>query len=169
MCLDYWRQEYGIMSSIPLYNVQARFKFYTSEDNLIKEWKSSAKSNTHQTTFLEGILLKSLEKNGRYSHILKIIWFNDSILSRSWNREKQMKWHYIKSYIPCIFGPVLYYISISKPLFLKCVMHELFVYRTWKQMLHVSVLIKYSISAPNLLFLSFYPCSSGILQIINIH
>lgn len=117
MCLDYWRQEYGIMSSIPLYNVQARFKFYTSEDNLIKEWKSSAKSNTHQTTFLEGILLKSLEKNGRYSHILKIIWFNDSILSRSWNREKQMKWHYIKSYIPCIFGPVLYYISISKPLF----------------------------------------------------
>lgn len=71
-----------MMSSIPLYNVQARFKFYTSEDNLSKEWKSSAKSNTHQTTFLEGILLKSLEKNGRYSHILKMIRFKKSKLSK---------------------------------------------------------------------------------------
>lgn len=167
MCLDYWRQEYGIMSSIPLYNVQARFKFYTSEDNLIKEWKSSAKSNTHQTTFLEGILLKSLEKNGRYSHILKIIWFNDSILSRSWNREKQMKWHYIKSYIPCIFGPVLYYISISKPVLKMC--HAWIVCIQNMKTDASCFSVKYSISAPNLLFLTFYPCSSGILQIINIH
>jgi hypothetical protein len=52
------------MSSLPLYNVQARFKFYVNEETLLREWKSSAKSNTHLTTFLEGILLKSLEKNG---------------------------------------------------------------------------------------------------------
>lgn len=64
------------MSSIPLYNVQARFKFYTSEDNLSKEWKSSAKSNTHQTTFLEGILLKSLEKNAQFSYVDYSVFFS---------------------------------------------------------------------------------------------
>lgn len=48
------------------YSIQAKFHFYSDEESLKKGWKEEAKSNIKQTTFLEGILLKSLDDECEY-------------------------------------------------------------------------------------------------------
>jgi len=52
--------------SKPSFSVQAKFKFYTDDETLAKEWKHSAKINASQTTFLEGMLLKKLDTDCKY-------------------------------------------------------------------------------------------------------
>jgi len=51
--------------SLPLsFNVQAKFKFYSGEESMVKDWKHSAKYNASQATFLEGMLLKNVDPGG---------------------------------------------------------------------------------------------------------
>lgn len=54
------------MMSKPSFTVQAKFKFYTDEESLAREWKHAAKCNASQITFLEGILLKTLDHTCKY-------------------------------------------------------------------------------------------------------
>ena len=53
--------------SLPLsFNVQAKFKFYSGEEAMTKDWKQAAKYNASQATFLEGMLLKNVDPGGKY-------------------------------------------------------------------------------------------------------
>ena len=47
------------------YEIQGKFKFYETDDQLRKEWKPNARSNIKYATFLEGVLLKSLDTNSK--------------------------------------------------------------------------------------------------------
>ncbi|XP_060072896.1 uncharacterized protein LOC132552720 [Ylistrum balloti] len=55
--------------SKPSFAVQAKFKFYTDEESLAGEWKHAAKCNASQITFLEGILLKTLDHNSPFLYV----------------------------------------------------------------------------------------------------
>jgi hypothetical protein len=41
--------------------IQGKFRFFDNEEQLRREWKLHARANIRQRTFLEGILLKSLD------------------------------------------------------------------------------------------------------------
>ena len=48
------------------YEIQGKFYFYDSDEQLKHEWKQKAKMNIKQSTFLEGILLKSMDHESKY-------------------------------------------------------------------------------------------------------
>ena len=48
------------------YETQGKFYFFDSEEHLRREWKQRAKMNIKQQTFLEGILLKSLDHESKF-------------------------------------------------------------------------------------------------------
>ena len=45
--------------------IQAKIHMYADEDTLRRDWRAKAQGNTKHPSFLEGMLLKSLEKGGR--------------------------------------------------------------------------------------------------------
>ena len=47
------------------YEIQGKFYFYDSDEQLRHEWKQRAKMNIKQPTFLEGILLKSMDHESK--------------------------------------------------------------------------------------------------------
>lgn len=49
------------------YEIQGKFYFYDSDEQLRREWKQRAKMNIKQHTFLEGILLKSMDHESKYT------------------------------------------------------------------------------------------------------
>ena len=49
------------MSYRSSHEIQGRFRFYDNEEHLQRDWKQHARANIRQPTFLEGILLKSLD------------------------------------------------------------------------------------------------------------
>ena len=48
------------------YEIQGKFYFFDSDEHLRREWKQQAKMNIRQPTFLEGILLKSMDHESKY-------------------------------------------------------------------------------------------------------
>ena len=60
------------MSYQSSYEIQGRFRFYDNEEHLQREWKQHARANIRQPTFLEGILLKSLDYERKHAFHLYI-------------------------------------------------------------------------------------------------
>ena len=54
------------------YEIQGRFKFFDNEEQLRRDWKQHARANIRQKTFLEGILLKSLDPDSKFLHSFDI-------------------------------------------------------------------------------------------------
>lgn len=54
-----------IMTYRSNHEIQGRFRFYDNEDHLRRDWKQHARANIRQKTFLEGILLKSLDPESK--------------------------------------------------------------------------------------------------------
>ncbi|KAJ8315359.1 hypothetical protein KUTeg_007509 [Tegillarca granosa] len=49
------------MSVKASFSVQAKFQFYKDEESFVVGWRDTARSNVNHKTFLEGILLKSVD------------------------------------------------------------------------------------------------------------
>jgi hypothetical protein len=80
--LDSSKQDYEshtdeviIKSLVDLSNnkIQGKFRFFDNEEQLRREWKLHACANIRQRTFLEGILLKSLDHESE--SLTKIFFF----------------------------------------------------------------------------------------------
>ena len=50
--------------------IQGKFRFFDNEEHLRRDWKQHARANIRQKTFLEGILLKSLDHESEFLTIL---------------------------------------------------------------------------------------------------
>jgi len=61
---------FNVMSYRSSYEIQGRFRFYDNEEHLQREWTQHARANIRQPTFLEGILLKSLDYERK--HVIQL-------------------------------------------------------------------------------------------------
>ena len=61
------------------YEIQGQFHFFDSDEHLRREWKQRAKMNIKQQTFLEGILLKSLDHESKFFFFVKGVGTANSV------------------------------------------------------------------------------------------
>ncbi|XP_053396846.1 uncharacterized protein LOC123552794 isoform X2 [Mercenaria mercenaria] len=58
-----------IMTYRSSHEIQGRFRFFDNEAHLRRDWKQHARANIRQKTFLEGILLKSLDPENPFPYV----------------------------------------------------------------------------------------------------
>ncbi|KAL4232612.1 hypothetical protein ACF0H5_007302 [Mactra antiquata] len=58
-----------IMTYRSNHEIQGKFRFYDNEAQLRRDWKQHARANIRQKTFLEGILLKSLDPDNPFPYV----------------------------------------------------------------------------------------------------
>jgi hypothetical protein len=68
------------------YDIQGSFKFFDNEEHLRREWKQHARANIRLKTFLEGILLRSLDPGSKC--VLMICFFFSFYQTKCLLREK---------------------------------------------------------------------------------